>query len=528
MHGGAPGSGAPRGNQNALKQRAIHARGHCGAPEDAGIDTAIAQTRERDRVKYSSRSLPLKFSTKPFCIGLPGAMGQKRSNDFPDAKSVVRNKPDEAVGIRTFHIRLTMISLVTADGGRLWGRLLLRTTCCVAGGGPAGLMLGYLLARAGVRVSVLEKHGDFLRDFRGDIVHPSTLELMYELGLLDEFLKLPHQKVGHLTGKIGTHSVTMADFSHLPTRCKFLALMPQWDFLNFLADHGRRFAGFDLRMRTEVTDLIDDNGRVVGLRAASPEGELEIRSDLTVGCDGRHSTVRERAGLQVEDIGAPIDVLWFRISRQPDDATDMFGHIEAGKMMVMLDRGDYWQCAYVIPKGGIERVKASGLTAFRDAVTFMTPFFKNRIGEIKDWDDVKLLTVAVNRLREWHKPGLICIGDAAHAMSPVGGVGINLAIQDAVATANILAGPLIAGGVTSAHLEAVQQRRSPPMKAIQRIQVVAQNTLLAPALANTAQPKVPLPVKLMQVFPVLRRIPARVIGLGFRRERIRTREALSA
>jgi 2-polyprenyl-6-methoxyphenol hydroxylase-like FAD-dependent oxidoreductase len=409
--------------------------------------------------------------------------------------------------------------------GAAMGANSLKTTCCVVGGGPAGLMLGYLLARAGVPVIVLEKHADFLRDFRGDIVHPSTLELMYELGLIDEFLKLPHEKVDHLTGKIGAKSITMADFSHLPVHCKFLMLIPQWDFLNFLADHGKRFAGFDLRMRTEATGLIEEGGRVVGLRATSPEGELEIRADLVVGCDGRHSTVRERAGLEVEDIGAPIDVLWFRISRQPGDATDMFGHIEAGKMMVMLDRGDYWQCAYVIPKDGIDRVKANGLPAFRDAVVEMTPFFKDRIGEIRDWDDVKLLTVSVNRLREWHKPGLICIGDAAHAMSPVGGVGINLAVQDAVAVANILSEPLRQRRVTRELLAAVQQRRDFPMRAIQRIQVVVQNMLLAPALASAERPKVPLPVKLMQVFPVLRRIPARLIGMGFRPEHIRTPEA---
>ncbi len=386
------------------------------------------------------------------------------------------------------------------------------------------MMLGFLLARAGIDVAVLEKHADFLRDFRGDIVHPSTLELMVELGLIDEFLKLPHQKAYQISGKIGEQSVTMADFSHLPTRCKFLALIPQWDFLNFLADHGRRFATFHLHMRTEVTDLIEENGRVVGVRATSPGGDLDIRADLVVGCDGRHSTIRERAGLIVENIGAPIDVLWFRISRHKDDATDMFGHIEAGKMMVMLDRGDYWQCAYVIPKGGIDRVKAAGLPAFRDAVVEMTPFFQDRIGEISDWDDVKLLTVAVDRLRQWHKPGLLCIGDAAHAMSPVGGVGINLAVQDAVAAANELAMPLREGRVTNDMLAAVQQRRSLPMRLIQRIQVVVQNMLLAPALASTARPTVPFPVKLMQYFPVLRRIPARVIGLGFRPEHIRTKE----
>jgi 2-polyprenyl-6-methoxyphenol hydroxylase-like FAD-dependent oxidoreductase len=387
------------------------------------------------------------------------------------------------------------------------------------------MMLGFLLARAGVNVTVLEKHADFLRDFRGDVVHPSTLELMYELGLIDEFLKLPHDKVSRLTGRIGADSVTLADFSHLPTHCKFIALMPQWDLLNFLADHSRRYPSYDLKMRTEATGLIEEDGRVVGVIAKSPEGDLEIRADLVVGCDGRHSTLRERARLDVEDIGAPIDVLWFRMSRTASDATDMFGHIETGKMMVMLDRGTYWQCAYVIPKGGIERVKARGLDAFRDAVVEMTPFFRDRIGEIKSWDDVKLLTVSVNRLREWHKPGLLCIGDAAHAMSPVGGVGINLAVQDAVATANVLAVPLKEKRVTRELLAAVQRRRDFPMRVIQRIQVVVQNMLLAPALSSTERPRPPWPMKLMSRFPVLQRIPARVIGMGFRPEHIHSPDA---
>jgi 2-polyprenyl-6-methoxyphenol hydroxylase-like FAD-dependent oxidoreductase len=387
------------------------------------------------------------------------------------------------------------------------------------------MMLGFLLARAGVKVTVLEKHADFLRDFRGDVVHPSTLELIYELGLIDEFLSLPHEKVRRLRGKIGAQTVTMADFSHLPTHCKFIALMPQWDFLNFLADHSKSYSSYDLRMRTEATSPIEEDGRIVGVIAKSPEEDLEIRADLVVGCDGRHSTLRERARLDVEDIGAPIDVLWFRMPRHDDDATDMFGHIEAGKMMVMLDRGTYWQCAYVIPKGGIERVKAKGLGSFREAVVEMTPFFGDRIAEIKNWDDVKLLTVAVNRLREWHKPGLLCIGDAAHAMSPVGGVGINLAVQDAVAAANFLAVPLNEKRVTRELLAAVQRRRDFPMRVIQRIQVIVQNTLLAPALSSTERPKPPWPVKLMNWFPVLQRIPARVIGIGFRPEHIRSPEA---
>jgi 2-polyprenyl-6-methoxyphenol hydroxylase-like FAD-dependent oxidoreductase len=403
-------------------------------------------------------------------------------------------------------------------------RSSIKITCCVAGGGPAGMMLGFLLARAGIAVTVLEKHKDFLRDFRGDIVHPSTLELIYELGLIDEFLKLPHEEVDHLTGKIGATSVTLADFSHLPVHCRFLALMPQWDFLNFLADHGKRYPGFDLRMRAEVTDLIEEGGRIAGVRAKTPDGDIDIRADLTVGCDGRHSTVRERAELKIEDIGAPIDVLWFRISRRRDDATDMFGHIEVGKMMVMLDRGDYWQCAYVIPKGGIDRVKAKGLPTFRDAVVEMTPFFKDRIGEVKDWDDVKLLTVTIDRLRQWHRPGLLCIGDAAHAMSPVGGVGINLAVQDAVAAANILWQPLRAGTLGEDALRRVQERRAFPTRMVQGAQVLIQKRVITGVLGNQAEIKPPLAVKLLQAFPVLRRIPARLLGIGIRPEHIRTPE----
>src|SRR5579862_3792287 len=337
--------------------------------------------------------------------------------------------------------------------------LSISTTCCIAGGGPAGMMLGFLLARAGIDVAVLEKHADFFRDFRGDTVHPSTLELMYELGLLDEFLKLPHRKVQTLSGQVGAGHLTLVDFRHLPTHCKFIALMPQWDFLNFLAEHGRRYKTFDLHMRTEATELIEEGGRVVGVRAKTPDGTLAIRADLVVGCDGRHSTIRARAGLQSDDYGAPMDVLWFRISRRADDASDAFGHIEAGKMMILLDRGDYWQCAYVIAKGGIEKVQAEGLDAFRRRVIEMSPFLADRVGELKSWDDVKLLTVTVDRLLKWWRPGLICIGDAAHAMSPIGGVGINMAVQDAVAAANRLAAPLKAGTVTDADLQAIERRR---------------------------------------------------------------------
>jgi 2-polyprenyl-6-methoxyphenol hydroxylase-like FAD-dependent oxidoreductase len=399
---------------------------------------------------------------------------------------------------------------------------MVKTTCCVAGGGPAGMMLGFLLARAGVSVMVLEKHADFLRDFRGDTVHPSTLELIYELGLLDEFLQLPHEKVDHIAGQIGTQRVIIADFSHLPTHCQFIALMPQWDFLNFIADHGRRYPSFKLFMKAEVTDLLEEKGKVVGLRAKTVDGVLNIRADLVVGCDGRHSTIRDRAGLEVQDIGAPIDVLWFRISRTASDSTETFGHIEAGRMMVMLNRGNYWQCAFVIPKGGIDDVKQEGIAAFRDRVVAMSPFLRDRIGELSMWDDIKLLTVAVDRLREWHRPGLICIGDAAHAMSPVGGVGINLAVQDAVAAANILAEPLKAGRVTQEHLGAVQRRRAMPTRVIQWMQVQIQDKVLSRALSSRQQPIVQLPIKLLRWLPPLQRIPARLIGMGIRPEHIRT------
>ena len=402
------------------------------------------------------------------------------------------------------------------------------TKCCIAGGGPAGVMLGFLLARAGVDVVVLEKHADFFRDFRGDTIHPSTLELMHELGLLEEFLELPHQKVERLTVQIGAERVRMIDLTHLPTRCKYTALMPQWDFLNFLAERGKRYKSFDLRMRTEATDLIEESGRVVGLRAKTPDGELVIHADLIVGCDGRRSTVREKADFKSDDYGVPMDVLWFRLPQKETDDTETFGHIEAGAMMIMLDRGDYWQCAFVIPKGGIDRVKAEGLDAFRQRVVMMSPFLADRVGELRGWGDIKLLSVAVDRLQQWWRPGLICIGDAAHAMSPVGGVGINLAIQDAVAAANRLAAPLKAGTVSEDDLRAIQTRRTLPVRFTQRLQLTMQNQLISRVLAGTARPKPPLLLKLFDIFPVLRRIPARLIGVGIRPEHVQTPDVFSA
>jgi 2-polyprenyl-6-methoxyphenol hydroxylase-like FAD-dependent oxidoreductase len=399
------------------------------------------------------------------------------------------------------------------------------TTCCIAGGGPAGMMLGFLLARAGVPVVVLEKHADFLRDFRGDTIHPSTLEVMHELGLLDEFLKLPHREARHLGGIVGETPIRIADFSHLPTRCKFIALMPQWDFLNFLAEQGGRYPSFDLRMRAEVTDLIEDGGRVVGLRATTPDGPLTVRSTLVVGADGRTSMVRDRAGLKIEDIGAPMDVLWMRLSRRPSDGADALGRIAAGLMFVMIDRGDYWQCAYVIPKGAAEEVKAKGLDAFRAAIVSVAALMHDRVQELRTWDDVKLLTVKIDRLETWHKPGLLCIGDAAHAMSPVGGVGINLAVQDAVAAANRLASPLRAGTVSEDDLAAVQSRRMFPTRMTQRIQVFIQNNVLSRVLASRGTISPPWPVRLLSRSPLLQRIPARMVGLGIRPEHVQIPEA---
>jgi 2-polyprenyl-6-methoxyphenol hydroxylase-like FAD-dependent oxidoreductase len=396
--------------------------------------------------------------------------------------------------------------------------------CCVAGGGPAGMMLGYLLARAGVDVLVLEKHADFLRDFRGDTVHPSTLEVMHELGLLEEFLRRPHQEARRLTGYVGGEPVKIADFSHLPTRCKFIALMPQWDFLDFLAEHGRRYASFHLQMQAKVTGLVEEGGQVVGLKADTLDGSLTVRSALVVGCDGRHSTVRERAGLGVEDMGAPIDVLWMRLPRRADDPEQPAGWFDRGRILVMIDRGDYWQCAFVIPKGGYDVIRHKGLDALRADIAAIAPFVRDRVGELHDWDDIKLLTVVVDCLKRWHRPGLLCIGDAAHAMSPVGGVGINLAIQDAVAAANILAIRLRDGRVTSNDLRKVQRQRDFPTWLTQRLQVFVQDRVLSRVLRSRKRLSLPLPLRLFRSLPILARIPARRVGIGIRPEHVRSPE----
>jgi 2-polyprenyl-6-methoxyphenol hydroxylase-like FAD-dependent oxidoreductase len=398
----------------------------------------------------------------------------------------------------------------------------LSTRCCVVGGGPCGLMLGYLLARAGVDVVVLEKHADFLRDFRGDTIHPSTLELMHELGLLDEFLKLPHQQVRSIGAWFGDREYAFGDFTHLPTRCKFVALMPQWDFLNFLADRGKAYPSFHLHTRTEAIDLIKEGGRVVGVRADAPDGAFEIRADLTVGCDGRHSTVRERAGLKAHDLGAPMDVLWFRLLKRANDPAETMGRFTPGRIAILIDRGDYWQCAFLIPKGTIEATRRAGLPAFRQSVAQIMPALADRVDELKDWDDVKLLTVAVNRLERWYLPGLLCIGDAAHAMSPIGGVGVNLAVQDAVAAANILWQPLKAGAPSEADLAKVEARREFPTRVTQRLQVFIQNKVVDRMLVAGEALAAPLPLRLISRFPLLRRIPGRLVGIGVRPEHVHT------
>jgi 2-polyprenyl-6-methoxyphenol hydroxylase-like FAD-dependent oxidoreductase len=397
----------------------------------------------------------------------------------------------------------------------------MKVRCCIVGGGPAGMMLGYLLGRAGVDVVVLEKHADFFRDFRGDTVHPSTMQVMDELGLIDGFLKLPHQQLQKMQGLFGGTTIRVADLSRLNVKYPFIAFMPQWDFLNFLREAGKRFTSLKVMMSTEAVDLIREGGRIAGVRAKTPQGMIDIAADLTIACDGRHSTLRECAGLQVEDIGAPMDVLWFRAGKDPNETESLFARVEPGKMMVTFDRGDYWQCAFVIPKGGYEAVRARGLPDLLDDIVRMAPVLKSGISEVKSWDDVKLLTVAINRLEKWAQPGLLCIGDAAHAMSPIGGVGVNLAVQDAVATANILAAKLQSGVPTEAELDAVQARREFPVKVTQRMQVVAQDNIVSQALKPGGQPlKVPLPMRVITAVPWLQGLTARFIAVGVRPEHV--------
>jgi 2-polyprenyl-6-methoxyphenol hydroxylase-like FAD-dependent oxidoreductase len=400
----------------------------------------------------------------------------------------------------------------------------IRTTCCVVGGGPAGMMLGLLLARAGVGVIVLEKHGDFLRDFRGDTIHPSTLELMHELGMLDEFLRLPHQQLRRVKVKVDDEEIAGPDFSHLPIQCKFIALMPQWDFLNFLATQAMRYTTFQLLMNAEATDLIEEGGRVAGVKAKTEQGELNIYADLVVGADGRSSVVRERAEMEVEDFGVPIDVLWFRVAKTVADTEPALGRIRNGKMMVTIDRGDYYQCGYIIRKDAFEEIKRRGPEAFREEIVSIAPFLQDAVGAIDDWQKVKLLTVQVNRLRQWYRPGLLFIGDAAHAMSPAGGVGINLAVQDAVASANLLADKLRQGNCGIDDLRRVQQRREWPARMTQDFQVFIHRRMFGSKSDPDKALSISWPVRLLLwlLTPVIRRVAARLIGIGLRAEHIRT------
>src|SRR5579883_940619 len=401
----------------------------------------------------------------------------------------------------------------------------LRTGCCIVGGGPAGIMLGYLLARAGVKVTVLEKHADFFRDFRGDTIHPSTLEVMHQLGLLGGLLKLPHQRVTSVSARIGDFDFIAADFRLVPTHCKFVALMPQWDFLSFLSERAKRFAGFDLRMRHEGAGLIRDGERIAGVEARSPDGPMEIEADLVVACDGRHSTIRQAGQLSVQEFGVPIDVLWFRISRQSHDPEQVLGNINYGKALILINRGDYFQAGLIIRKGTFEQIKAEGLDEFRRNIAQIAPYLRDRVDDIQDWDQIKLLTVQINRLRRWYLPGLLCIGDAAHAMSPAGGVGINLAIQDAVAAANVLAGPLRTGRVPESIIQRVQQRREFPTRVTQFLQVNAHKAFDA-VFKTTGPIHAPWQLKLVDALPGRKWVMGYVVGVGVRPEHVTDGESV--
>jgi 2-polyprenyl-6-methoxyphenol hydroxylase-like FAD-dependent oxidoreductase len=399
-----------------------------------------------------------------------------------------------------------------------------KTTCCIIGGGPAGIMLGFLLARSGVDVTVLEKHTDFFRDFRGDTIHPSTLELMYELGLLDKLLAIRHSEIHRASAFVGDQTVTMADLSHLPTHAKFVALMPQWDFLSFLAAEAAKFPTFKLRMGWEATGLVQKNDVTTGVLATTPDGPVEIPATLTVGCDGRQATSRQAAHLPVVEEGVPIDVLWFRLSRSEHDPENGLGYMNYGRFIVLINRLDYFQIAFLIPKNGFVKIQQQGLTAFQQSIAQVVSFLGDRVAEIDSWDKVKLLTVQVNRLSEWSSPGLLCIGDAAHAMSPVGGIGINIALQDAVATANILTEALRSNSLTPHHLRQVQQYRERAVHNTQRFQVFVHGVLNR-VLNNPNPVKLPLSLRVLTSIPGFKYLTARFIGMGLQPEHIKTRPA---
>jgi 2-polyprenyl-6-methoxyphenol hydroxylase-like FAD-dependent oxidoreductase len=412
------------------------------------------------------------------------------------------------------------VDLQIWSGDNLMAPDTLETACCIVGGGPAGMMLGYLLARNGVRVTVLEKHADFFRDFRGDTVHPSTLEILQELGLLNEFLELPHQKVSSVGVIIGDTAFDVADFRHVPATCKFVALMPQWDFLNFLSDHAKSFPAFELLMQHEAVDLLREGERIRGVVARNDGRTVQVRADLVIGCDGRHSVTRNAAKLELIDYGVPIDVLWFRLSRRPYDPAQVLGNVNYGKALILINREDYFQAGLIIAKGSYDQIKAAGLEALRNNIRKIAPYLSDRVNELQDWEQIKILTVQINRLKRWFLPGLLCIGDAAHAMSPAGGVGINLAIQDAVATANLLTKPLQHRRVSESRLALVQRRREFPTRLTQAVQLLAHRGF-ARVFENPGPIRAPWPMKVAVRIPGIHSALGYAVGMGARPEHIR-------